>query len=228
MKIVHICQYYNDGYGYQENLLPRYQKKLGHDVKVITSDRMSYFAGEKEPKIVGTGRFEDSGVPIERLPIWAEFKGRFVWFKGLDKTLQKEQPDYIFHHGVMSPSLITCSKYKAKNPAVFLAADNHSDLNISARNKLWRLGYYQLLWLSRPYPLLHLPEPAAAAVNVDQEVMEQPVQNRRGEHLVSGKHLRPFPDALVRRNNRAGPFVPGAHHLEQKMGIASVQGLKSE
>ena len=220
MKIVHICQYYNDGYGYQENLLPRYQKKLGHDVKVITSDRMSYFAGEKEPKIVGTGRFEDSGVPIERLPIWAEFKGRFVWFKGLDKTLQKEQPDYIFHHGVMSPSLITCSKYKAKNPAVFLAADNHLDLNNSARNKLWRLGYYQLLWLSRPYPLLHLPEPAAAAVNVDQD--------RRGEHLVSGKHLRPFPDALVRRNNRAGPFVPGAHHLEQKMGIASVQGLKSE
>ena len=89
---------------------------------------MSYFAGEKVPKIVGTRRFEDSGVPIERLPIWAEFKGRFVWFKGLDKTLQKEQPDYIFHHGVMSPSLITCSKYKAKNPVVFLAADNHSDL----------------------------------------------------------------------------------------------------
>jgi len=146
LKIIHICQYYNDGYGYQENLLPRYQKKLGHDVKIITSDRMSYFVGEKEPKIVGTRRFEDFGVPIERLPIRAEFKGRFVWFKGLDKTLQKEQPDYIFHHGVMSPSLITCSKYKAKNPAVFLAADNHSDLNISAQNKLWRLGYYQLFW----------------------------------------------------------------------------------
>ena len=220
MKIVHICQYYNDGYGYQENLLPRYQKKLGHDVKVITSDRMSYFAGEKDPKIMGTRRFEDSGVPIERLPIWAEFKGRFVWFKGLDKTLQKEQPDYIFHHGVMSPSLITCSKYKAKNSAVFLAADNHSDLNTSAQNKLWRLGYYQLLWLFQPGPLLHLPEPVAAAVNVDQD--------RRGEHLVSGKHLRPFPDALVRRDNRAGPFVPGAHHLEQKMGVAFVQVLKPE
>ena len=68
--------------------------------------------------------------------------------------------------------------------------------------------------------LLHLPEPVDAAVNVDQE--------RRGEHLVSGKHLRPFPDALILRDDRAGPFVPGAHHLEQKMGIASVQGLKSE
>lgn len=146
MKIVHICQYYNDGYGYQENHLPRYQKKLGHDVKVITSDRMSYFAGEKQPKIVGPGLFEDAGVPVERLPIQGEFKGRFVWFKGLKGILQRERPDYIFHHGVLSPSLITCSKYKAKNSSVFLAADNHSDLNISARNKLWRLGYYQFLW----------------------------------------------------------------------------------
>jgi len=146
LKIVHICQYYNDGYGYQENLLPRYQKKLGHDVKVITSDRMSYFAGEKKPKIIGTGHFEDAGVPVNRLPIRGEFKGRFVWFKGLKETLQKERPDYIFHHGVMSPSLIPCSKYKGKNSSVFLAADNHSDLNISARNKLWRLGYYQFLW----------------------------------------------------------------------------------
>jgi hypothetical protein len=47
MKIIHICQYYNDGFGYQENLLPRYQAKLGHDVMVITSDRMSYFSGKK-------------------------------------------------------------------------------------------------------------------------------------------------------------------------------------
>jgi hypothetical protein len=51
-------------------------------------------------------------------------------------------------------------------------------------------------------------------------VMEQPVQDRRGEHLVSGKHLGPLPDALVRRDDRAGSFIPGAHHLEEKMGVA--------
>ncbi len=96
MKILHICQYYNDGYGYQENLLPRYQKKLGHDVKVITSDRMSYFSGGKKTKIVGTGHFGDAGVPVERLPIRGEFKGRFVWFKGLAKKLGEEKPDYIW------------------------------------------------------------------------------------------------------------------------------------
>lgn len=89
MKIVHICQYYNDGYGYQENLLPRYQKKLGYDVKVITSDRMSYFAGEKVPKIVGTGRFEDSGVPIERLSIWADVQRQVCMVQGFGQNASK-------------------------------------------------------------------------------------------------------------------------------------------
>jgi hypothetical protein len=32
MKIVHIQQFYNEGFGYQENVFPGYQKRLGHDV----------------------------------------------------------------------------------------------------------------------------------------------------------------------------------------------------
>lgn len=146
MKIVHICQYYNDGYGYQENLLPRYQKKLGHDVKIITSDRMSYFAGDKEPKIAGTGNFEDAGVPIERLPIRGEFKGRFVLFKGLFELLKEEKPDYIFHHGITAPSLLTCAKFKATNQSVFLAADNHAEYCNSARIPILSQIYYRLVW----------------------------------------------------------------------------------
>ncbi len=148
MKIVHICQYYNDGYGYQENLLPRYQAKLGHDVVVITSDRKSYFTGEGKPKIVGTGEFSDQGIRIVRLPISSEFKGRYVRFENLTGILGSERPDYIFHHGLTSPSLITSAQYKLRNPSVFLVADNHADLNISARNVLWRITYYRAYWTS--------------------------------------------------------------------------------
>lgn len=148
MKIVHICQYYNVGYGYQENLLPRYQKKLGHDVVVITSDRKSYFAGEMKPKVVGTGQFEDNGVRIKRLQISGEFKGRYVRFTNLTMHLENEKPDYIFHHGLTAPSLVTAAKYKRKHPSVFLAADNHADLNNSARNTLWRITYYRTYWTS--------------------------------------------------------------------------------
>lgn len=146
MKIVHVCQYYNDGYGYQENLLPKYQAKLGHEVMVITSDRMSYFSGEKKPKIVGTGEFEDNGIRIVRLPIEREFKGRYVKFVNLIEVLEKENPDYIFHHDLTCPSLIEAAKYKQKHPSVFLVADNHSDYNNSGQNFLWRVFYYRMIW----------------------------------------------------------------------------------
>ena len=40
MKIVHVCLAgigVTDGWTYQENLLTKYHKKLGHDVTIITS-----------------------------------------------------------------------------------------------------------------------------------------------------------------------------------------------
>ena len=114
MKIVHICQYYNDGFGYQKNLLSKYQAKLGHKSMVITSDWSSCFSGEKKGKIVGTGEFIDNSVRILRLPISGEFKGRSVRFVNLKESLEFEKPDYIFHHGMNAPSLITAIKYKKK------------------------------------------------------------------------------------------------------------------
>ena len=147
MKIVHICQYYNDGWGYQENLLPLYQKKLGHDVSIITSDRRPYYHGDPSPRIIGTGTYYDRGIRIERLPVIMEFRNRFVLFKNLKKQLELEKPDYIFHHNLTCPSLTTSAKYKkGLNRRIFLAADNHADLNISGRNIAWRNFYYHLVW----------------------------------------------------------------------------------
>jgi len=146
MKIVHIAQDYNDGYGYQENLLPRYQAKLGHEVSIITSNRKSYFQEQKISRIVGTGEFADNGIRILRLPIKWEFKGRFVKFINLLEILYKEKPDYVFHHGLTSPSLIICATYKKKNLKTFLVADNHAEKENSGRNLIWRYLYYRKYW----------------------------------------------------------------------------------
>ena len=42
MKIVHIAPNapYNENCGYQENLLPKYHKKLGNEVTLITTNTM--------------------------------------------------------------------------------------------------------------------------------------------------------------------------------------------
>ncbi|WP_416201291.1 MAG: hypothetical protein ACFWUD_03875 [Thermocaproicibacter melissae] len=39
MKIVHLCLCgpFNDNWGYQDNIIPKHNKKDGHDVTVITS-----------------------------------------------------------------------------------------------------------------------------------------------------------------------------------------------
>ena len=149
MKILHICQYYNDGYGYQENLLPRYQQKLGHEVLVVTSDRTSHFSASKKSQKVNTGISKDFGVSVLRLPISGQFKARFVFFKGLKEILEQEKPNYIFHHGLASPSLITCAKYKRDNPSVFLAADNHADYHNSGKFYFFKMLYYNLFWRNK-------------------------------------------------------------------------------
>ena len=49
MRILHIAPSapYNDYWGYQDNLLPKYHRKLGHEVTVIVTNTM-----HKDGKIV--------------------------------------------------------------------------------------------------------------------------------------------------------------------------------
>jgi glycosyltransferase involved in cell wall biosynthesis len=142
MKIVHIQQYYNDGMGYQENILPRYHSKLEHDVVLITSTLSNGFTGGQRQK--REGKYQDNGFKVHRIPVKGEFKNRFVIFENLYDYLKKEKPDYIYHHSVIAPSLAIVAKYKKEYPEVFLAVDNHADLNISAKFKLWKLFYYNI------------------------------------------------------------------------------------
>lgn len=143
MKIVHIAQEYKDGWGYHENLLPQYHSLANNEVTIITSTipKNKVLLPESNQK-----EYYDGAVKVIRLPIAWQFKGRFVYFKNLYNTICLEKPDYIFHHGITAPSLLVSANYKQNNPAVFLAADNHADLNISGRIFLWRIFYYQILW----------------------------------------------------------------------------------
>ncbi len=40
MRIVHVNQFFIPGLSYQENILPHEQAKLGHEVWILTSDRL--------------------------------------------------------------------------------------------------------------------------------------------------------------------------------------------
>lgn len=133
MKIVHIAPNspYNDYWGYQDNLLPKYQRKLGHDVTVIITNKM-----HKDGKIVEIppAVYElDDGVKIIRLK-YKQYIHPVVTgvFSDLDvyDLLNDIQPDFIFYHGLVSYTIIGVTKYIKKNPKCKMVEDNHMDYNI--------------------------------------------------------------------------------------------------
>ena len=66
MKILHVAPLspYNVGWSYQDNLLPKYQRKLGHEVRVIVSTFENTSNGKKD---VGEQDFVlDDGVHVYR------------------------------------------------------------------------------------------------------------------------------------------------------------------
>jgi len=117
MKIVHIAPNapYNDNWGYQENLLPKYQKKLGHDVIVITTNTM-----HQDGKIVEVDCADymlEDGVRVIRLKkkkylhnVLTNICSKLEIFD----LLADLKPDFVFFHGVVSTTIFDVIKYKKR------------------------------------------------------------------------------------------------------------------
>lgn len=146
MKIVHIapCAPYNEGWSYQENLLPKYHLKLGHDVTLIITN----YKHEKNGLVLVDicDRMQDDGVRLIRLK--SDFKSGKRWniitarMYGLFSVLNDLRPDYIFFHGLVSASILDVIRYKKRiNPNCYIVQDNHADVNNSYSNKN-NLKYY--------------------------------------------------------------------------------------
>lgn len=160
MKIVHIAPSapYNDYWGYQDNLLPKYHKKLGHDVTVITTNLM-----HKDGKIVETECNDyvlNDGVRVIRLKkknyhhvVLTNLNSRLKVFN----YLKEIRPDFIFYHGLVSTTIYDVIKYKRKiNPRCVIVQDNHLDYNIgrnctSAKEWIIRAFYRHINRKSVPF-----------------------------------------------------------------------------
>lgn len=109
MKIAHVIGYFQPELGYEEYYTALTQKKLGHDVYVITSDRIFPFKNvEKMLKEVGSeypgrkrevGFSEVNGLKIYRLPAVIELFYDFILVIGVRKVLSQIKPDIVHIHG---------------------------------------------------------------------------------------------------------------------------------
>lgn len=149
MKVLNICVngIYTDGFSYHENLLPKYHKKNGHEVHIMTSD----FAFDQNGQTVKDDRTEyvdENGVHIYRLKIKGnkDISYHFKRFVGFREVLNKIQPDVIFCHLFQFLDVDTVIEYKKKNPSVKLYFDSHSDYSNSAKNWLSKNIQHKMIW----------------------------------------------------------------------------------
>lgn len=159
MRIVHIAPNapYNDYWGYQDNLLPKYHSKLGNDVTLITTDLM-----HKNGSIVKTDCNDyvlNDKVRVIRLAR-REYKSRVLTNlrARLDvyNILCEIKPDCIFFHGLISTTIYDVIKYKKSNRNCVVFQDNHLDYNngygsSTVKEKIIRAFYIQLNKRSCPY-----------------------------------------------------------------------------
>lgn len=138
MNIVHIAANspYNDYWGYQDNILPKYQRKMGHEVTVITTNKM-----HQDGKIVETECSDyilNDGVRVIRLKykkILGNTLTNIMSHMDIYGLLCEIQPEFIFYHGLVSNTIFDVIRYKKKHNCV-VVQDNHLDYNIGYSNSL--------------------------------------------------------------------------------------------
>lgn len=150
MKIVHLClcSFFPDNYSYQENMLPKYHKKLGLDVEVIASTQ----SFDKQGKVcyldnVGTYQNEYD-IKVTRLSyksnskIWKKLKR----YRGVFDAISKAAPDILFIHGGQFLDIDQVVKYLKLHPEVTVYVDNHADFSNSATNWFSKNILHKIVW----------------------------------------------------------------------------------
>lgn len=152
MKILHIvlcCNAFKDGWSYQENCIPRYQKEFGYDVEIIT---VPFTVDSKGNRVIYPKHkyLDQNNIPITRLShlVSNKFKLslRFRLFKNLYKMVENIRPDIIFIHGLQFLDIRKIAKYVKRNKYVKVYVDGHEDYYNSAKNFLSRYVLHGLVW----------------------------------------------------------------------------------
>lgn len=152
MKVVHLCLacFFPDGYSYQENLLPKFHKKMGNDVEVIASLLTFGPNGEKAFMDGPSTYVNENGINVVRLAYYplGRVAKKLQLFNGLRNALEKSAPDVLFIHGCQFLDIFTVVSYVKKHPDVQVFVDNHADYSNSATNWLSKIVLHRIIWRS--------------------------------------------------------------------------------
>ncbi len=150
MKVLHIClgAFYPDGYSYQENMLPKFHKKMGHDVYVIAG--LDVFDENGNTKWFSKGKeyIGDYDIPVCRLNLKGNIRlaKKFKNYYGLYQKICDINPDIIFVHNCQFICASEVVKYLKEHKEVRCYVDNHADFSNSATNWISKTILHKIIW----------------------------------------------------------------------------------
>ena len=140
--------FYIDNYSYQENMLPKYHVKMGHDVTVIAS--LVSFNKEGKPCLLSSPsvRMDDNGYKVIRLAYKKPQRLNCILrrYESFYETLSAEKPDVIFTHGVAMAEVNSVIHFLKENPHVKLYGDHHGDYINSATTFFSKNVLHKFIW----------------------------------------------------------------------------------
>lgn len=148
MKICHLCLNgpYNEGWNYQENIMPKYHVKQGHEVYQVVTP---YMWKETEQVICEDKNYiSQNGVHVIRCTAKKGKIGgkRFNRYPEVYALLQNINPDILFIHDVQCLDMPVVAKFLKNNPKCVAYADNHCDFSNSARNWISKNILHKIIW----------------------------------------------------------------------------------
>ncbi len=150
MRVVHLClgAFFIDGYSYQENLLPKYHVKQGHDVTVIASLETFDKEGRRTVLPSPSSYRDKNGFDVIRLAYKKPYRWNrlFRHFVGLQNAIESVAPDIIFIHGACFGDTPIIRRYIKKHPSTKLFVDSHADWINSAKNWLSLNILHPIIW----------------------------------------------------------------------------------
>lgn len=157
MKIVMLCEFYNESLEYQENLLVKYYRKQGHEVTVITStfDSVFDYYNDRHDNSVPARTYFDRGAKIIKLPYRYNVFNRLRAYVRIDGILRDEKPDLLYIHDIM-PNFPEAVRYVKTHPECRMIMDYHADYSNSGKSWISRKLLHGILrkWFldrARPY-----------------------------------------------------------------------------
>lgn len=162
MRITHLCLacFFPDGYSYQENMLPKYHKKLGHEVSVVASlqtyDKDGHLIDMDGPK----NYINENDIPVYRLAYKnpTKINKKLKRYIGTYEAIERTNPDVLFIHGCQFMDVGMIVKYKRAHPKLRIFVDNHADFKNSAKNFISKNIMHRIIWRHEAKKLLPITE----------------------------------------------------------------------